>query len=151
MKTVNKTVLVLHAPQKMSDLVNAVDRYHEFLPWCNYSRFVNQCNGSYTAEIGMAFAGLQQSFSTRNTTTCPEQGAYTIQMELVEGPFSDMQGTWSFTPIAGDAQACRVTFALHYAFSSKTLALAVGPVFEKIADNLVDAFVKRAEQVYASV
>lgn len=147
MKTVNKTVLVLHAPQKMSDLVNAVDKYHEFLPWCDRSRFINQSDNGYTAEIGMAFANLHQAFSTRNTIECTEQGVHTIQMQLVDGPFSDMQGAWSFAPVAGDEQACRVTFSLRYAFSSKAVALMVGPVFDKIAGSLVDAFVKRAEQV----
>lgn len=150
MKTVNKTVLVLHAPQKMSDLVNAVDRYHEFLPWCDHSHFISQSDDGYTAEIGMEFAGLHQAFSTRNTVTCSDQGTHTIQMELADGPFSSMQGAWSFAPVPGDEHACRVTFTLHYTFSSKAVALMIGPVFDRIANSLVDAFVKRAEQLYAS-
>lgn len=151
MKTVNKTVLVLHSPQKMFDLVNAVDTYHRFLPWCDQSRFIDQSDVGYTAEIGMEFASLHQAFSTRNTVAHSEQGVYTVDMQLVDGPFSNMSGSWSFAPIDGDEDASRVTFDLQYAFESKTLALMIGPVFDKIVNSLVDAFVKRADEVYANV
>lgn len=148
MKTVNKTVLVLHSAQQMCDLVNAVDAYQAFLPWCDHSHFIEQSDDGYSAEIGIEFAGLTQQFSTRNTTRVDDQGVHHVTMQLVDGPFSNMHGGWTFAPL-GDEDAARVTFELHYAFSSKTLAMVVGPVFDKIANSLVEAFVKRADQVYA--
>ena len=72
-------------------------------------------------------------------------------MELVDGPFSHLEGCWDFTPLGdGSQRACKVEFRLTYGFSSQTLATLVGPVFDKIAGNLVDAFVKRADQVYGA-
>jgi ribosome-associated toxin RatA of RatAB toxin-antitoxin module len=99
------------------------------------------------AEVGMAFSGLKKSFTTRNTHTGQER----IAIELVDGPFSHLDGVWEFKPVGdGSQRACRIEFTLHYAFASSTLAALVGPVFDKIAGNLVDAFVKRADQVYGA-
>ena len=75
-----------------------------------------------------------------------------VLMELVDGPFSHLEGVWDFTPLGdGTQRACKVEFTLTYGFASQTLATLVGPVFDKIAGSLVDAFVKRADQVYGSV
>jgi ribosome-associated toxin RatA of RatAB toxin-antitoxin module len=96
------------------------------------------------AEVGISFSGIRQTFTTRNEHVPGRQ----IDMALVDGPFSRLEGHWRFTPV-GDAgqRACKVELTLDYAFRSATLAALVGPVFDKIAASLVDAFVKRAEQV----
>lgn len=147
MKSVHKSVLIWHSPHEMFALVTDVARYPEFLPWCDRSRVIEQRPDGMVAEVGMAFSGLKKSFTTRNTHTGQER----IAIELVDGPFSHLDGVWEFKTVGdGSQRACRIEFTLHYAFASSTLAALVGPVFDKIAGNLVDAFVKRADQVYGA-
>jgi ribosome-associated toxin RatA of RatAB toxin-antitoxin module len=147
MKTLNKSVLIWHSAEEMFALVADVSRYPEFLPWCDRARVIERGDKGMTAEVGMAIGGFHKSFTTRNT----HQAGESIQMELVDGPFSHLDGLWRFTPLGDGAQrACKVEFTLQYGFASQTLAALVGPVFDRIAGSLVDAFVKRADQVYGS-
>ena len=145
MKTVSKSVLIWYSPEEMFSLVVGVEKYPEFLPWCDHSRVIEQDAGGMVAEIGIAFSGLRQTFITRNI----HESGRRMQMHLVKGPFSHLDGDWHFHPVGdGSQRACRVELLLNYGFSSKTLATLVGPVFDRIAGTLVDAFIKRAEQVY---
>ena len=145
MKTVHKSVLIWYSAEEMYALVTDVARYPEFLPWCDKSRVIAQDESGMTAEVGLAFGGLRQSFTTRNTHV----PGRSVQLKLVSGPFSNLDGTWKFNPVgeAGE-RACRVELDLSYGFSNFALQALVGPVFDKIASTLVEAFVKRAEQVY---
>lgn len=143
MKHVHKQVLIWFSPAQMYNLVTDVERYPEFLPWCSHAH-IKECDAhGMRASLGLAMAGVRQEFCTRNTHV-PDQS---VDLELEDGPFSKLHGRWTFAPI-GDGQACKVTLDLRYAFSSRTLSALVGPVFDKVAATLVDAFVKRAEQVY---
>ncbi|WP_313073945.1 type II toxin-antitoxin system RatA family toxin [Melaminivora sp.] len=145
MKTVNKSVLIWYSPGEMFALVTDVARYPQFLPWCDHARVLEQREHGMTAEVGIAFGGIKKSFVTRNTH---EEGRRVV-LELVEGPFSQLQGDWQFHPVGDSTQrACKVELTLSYGFDSRALALVVGPVFDRIAATLVDAFIKRAEQVY---
>jgi ribosome-associated toxin RatA of RatAB toxin-antitoxin module len=146
MKTVQKSVLIWYTAQEMFDLVVDVDHYSEFLPWCDQARVVERFENGMVAEIGIAFAGIHQKFTTRNTHVPGKE----VHVKLVNGPFSNLDGHWTFTPVgeAGE-RACRIDLELQYGFQNMALAALVGPVFDKIAGTMVDAFVKRAEQVYA--
>ncbi len=145
MKTVHKSVLIWYSPQEMFDLVTAVDDYPKFLPWCDQARVLNRDESGATAEIGIAFGGIRQTFTTRNA----HQPGRQVDMQLVSGPFSRLEGQWQFQPVGdGSQRACRVELNLSYGFSNAVLGKLVGPVFDKIAGSLVDAFVKRALQVY---
>ena len=145
MKTVHKSVLLWYGAAQMYALVTDVARYPEFLPWCDRSRVVALQDDGMTAEIGIAFGGVHQSFVTRNTHRKDAQ----VKLQLINGPFSELNGEWNFTPLElGDSPACRVDLTLNYGFSNALLSKLVGPVFDKIATSLVDAFVQRAEQVY---
>jgi ribosome-associated toxin RatA of RatAB toxin-antitoxin module len=98
-----------------------------------------------TAKVGISMAGLTQKFTTRNVHEKDRK----VSLKLVDGPFSKLDGEWNFHPLgAGTQRACKVEFALRYDFDNAALAALVGPVFDKIAGSLVDAFVKRAGQVY---
>ena len=145
MKTVEKSVLIWFSAAEMFALVTDVARYPEFLPWCNKSAVLASDAHGATAQVGIALGALHQSFTTRNTYEADRR----VGMALVDGPFSQLDGAWVFTPV-GDAKqrACRVSLELNYGFDNAALAAVVGPVFDKIAGSLVDAFVKRAEQVY---
>ena len=145
MKSVHKSVLIWYSAAEMYALVTDVARYPEFLPWCSHARVLAETESGMTAEVGIAFKGVTQSFTTRNEHTLDRE----VRLHLVDGPFSRLEGDWVFTPVGDDAQrACRVGFKLDYGFSNNLLAAVVGPVFDRIAGSLVDAFVKRAEQVY---
>ena len=149
MKTVHKSVLIWYSAQEMYALVIDVARYPEFLPWCDHARVVEEHADGMTAEVGLALGGLHQSFTTRNTHVPGRE----VHLKLVRGPFSKLEGHWSFTPVgapgAAQERACRVDLKLQYGFDNMALQALVGPVFDTIASTLVDAFVKRAEQVYA--
>ena len=144
MKTVHKSVLIWFSADEMFSLVTDVDRYPQFLPWCDQASVLSQEEQAMTARVGISFGGIRQSFTTRNAHVPGRQ----IHMELVEGPFSKLEGQWDFTPLGDGQRACKVEFSLRYDFNSMALAAIVGPVFDKIAGSLVDAFVKRANQVY---
>ncbi|MCK9213505.1 MAG: type II toxin-antitoxin system RatA family toxin [Rhodoferax sp.] len=144
MKTVKKSVLIWYSPAEMYRLVTDVDQYPQFLPWCDKARVVAHEENGMLAEIGIAFSGLHQTFSTRNVHVIDRQ----VTINLVNGPFSKLEGEWNFLPL-GDAteRACKVELNLTYSFES-TIGRLVSPVFDKIASSMVDAFVKRAKQAY---
>lgn len=145
MKTVHKSVLIWYSPAEMFALVTDVPSYPQFLPWCNYATVENENAQGMTAKVGISIAGLKQSFTTRNVHEADRR----VSLTLVDGPFSSLEGEWLFHPLGdGQQRACKVDFHLRYDFESGALARLVGPVFDKIAGSLVDAFVKRASQVY---
>jgi ribosome-associated toxin RatA of RatAB toxin-antitoxin module len=147
MKTIQKSVLLWHSAHEMFALVTDVHHYPQFLPWCDHSEVLERDEGGMVARVGMAISGIKQSFTTRNRHVEDRQ----VLMALVDGPFSHLEGTWNFIPLGDSTQrACKVEFTLVYGFSSQTLAKLVGPVFDRIAGSLVDAFVKRADQVYGT-
>lgn len=142
MSVVTKSVLVGYSAQQMFDLVDAVEAYPQFLPWCSGAQVGFRDATRTRATLHVNYHGARQSFTTENTKEPP----HTMHVRLVEGPFRILDGTWRFTTLAPDA--CKIDFRLHYEFSSKLLEKLVGPVFSYIANTMVDAFVKRAEQVY---
>ena len=145
MKTVHKSVLIWYSAAEMFALVTDVVSYPQFLPWCDKASVVDQDSLGMTAKVGLSIAGLSQSFTTRNTHVKDRK----VSLKLVDGPFSKLDGHWDFTPVGKDNdRACKVDFTLRYDFDSTALAALVGPVFDKVAGSLVDAFVKRASQIY---
>jgi ribosome-associated toxin RatA of RatAB toxin-antitoxin module len=129
----------------MFTLVTDVDHYPQFLPWCDRASVLETTADGVVAQVGIAIGGIRQSFTTRNTHVLNER----VDLALVDGPFSLLEGHWRFIPLGdGTQRACKIEFSLDYDFSSQTLAALVGPVFDKIAGSMVDAFVKRADQVY---
>jgi ribosome-associated toxin RatA of RatAB toxin-antitoxin module len=145
MKNVNKSVLIWYSPEEMFALVTDVARYPEFLPWCDHGKVMAQDAQGMVAEVGISFGGIRQVFTTRNDHV----PGRVVNMRLLQGPFSQLDGGWHFVPLGdGTQRACRVELKLNYGFDNRALAAVVGPVFDKIAASLVDAFVKRAEHVY---
>ncbi len=145
MKIVTKSVLIWYSPQEMYVLVTDVDQYPQFLPWCDRARVVSADATGMTAEVGISFSGIRQTFTTRNEHVPGRQ----VAISLVNGPFSRLDGEWNFLPLGdGTQRACKVELNLRYGFDNAMLGKLVGPVFDKIASSMVDAFVKRAAQVY---
>ena len=144
MALVQKSVLVDHSAQRMYTLVDRVEDYPQFLPWCGGSTIEHRDGGITRASIVIDYHGIRQSFRTENRTQPPEL----IDIRLLSGPFRELDGVWRFTPLGEDA--CRIDFRLQYEFSSKLLEKLAGRVFAYIADTFVDAFVKRAEKLYGA-
>lgn len=149
MKHLRRSVLLWYSAHEMYDLVTAVEDYPRFLPWCERAEVLDRHDDGVTARLALAYAGVRHAFTTRNAHQ-PDQ---TVTMRLVDGPFSRLEGTWVFRPIEGapvERAACRVELDLRYAFSSGTLERLLSPVFDKVAETLVDSFVSRAESVYGA-
>lgn len=144
MSEVNKSVLVGYSAQQMFVLVEQVESYPDFLPWCSGAEVAYRDPQKTRATIHIAYRGIRQSFTTENFKEPP----HAMRMKLVKGPFRALDGSWRFTDLAG--QGCKVEFSLRYEFSSGLLDKLIGPVFGYIANNIVDGFVRRAEQVYAA-
>jgi ribosome-associated toxin RatA of RatAB toxin-antitoxin module len=151
MKQVKKSVLLWYTPREMYELVTAVERYPEFLPWCNKVEVLAREGDTVTAKLHLSYAGVKHAFTTRNTN---EPGR-SVRMALVDGPFSQLHGLWQFLPLNkpgtdGEPTACKIAFELNYAFSSGALEAVVSPVFDRIANTFVDSFVQRAEGLYGA-
>ena len=145
MKTVHKSVLIWYSPAEMFALVTDVVSYPQFLPWCDRASVEEETAQGMVAKVGISIAGIRQSFTTRNRHELNKK----VSLKLVNGPFSRLEGEWNFVPLGdGSQRACKVDFTLSYSFDNGTLAALVGPVFDKIAGSMVDAFVKRASHVY---
>ena len=148
MKTVHKSVLIWYSAAEMFALVTDVVSYPQFLPWCDRASVQEENAQGMVAKVGISFAGLKQSFTTRKVHEQDRK----VSLKLVDGPFSRLEGTWTFLPLGeGSQRACTIEFTLCYDFDNGMLAALVGPVFDKIAGSLVDAFVKRAAVVYGKV
>jgi len=142
MHSVERSVLVPFSAAKMFDLVAEVEKYPEFMPWCGGAVVSERTEHGMRASITIALAGVRQSFSTQNRHDYP----HTIELELVDGPFSALTGKWSFVVL--EQEACKVLFTLNYAFSSRTLETLVGPIFNRIASSFIDSFTQRAHAIY---
>lgn len=144
MPEVSKTVIVPYTPEQMFALVDGVEQYPSFLPWCTGSTVLSRDATVTRATLHVGFRGIKQQFSTENRNTPPNE----IIMKLIEGPFRSLDGRWRFNDLSG--RGCKIEFSLRYEFASRLLATLVGPVFGHIADTMVEAFVKRADRVYGT-
>jgi ribosome-associated toxin RatA of RatAB toxin-antitoxin module len=147
MKHVKKSVLLWYSPSEMYELVTAVAEYPRFLPWCSSAQVLHEHEDGVTARLGLAYMGVKHAFTTRNQHVPGES----VLVQLVDGPFSRLDGTWLFRPLGrpgSEQPACKIEFDLRYAFASSALETVVSPVFDKVANTFVDSFVRRAESVY---
>jgi ribosome-associated toxin RatA of RatAB toxin-antitoxin module len=140
--SINRSALVPYTPQEMFRLVSDIESYPEFLPWCHAASILQQDVDEVRARIEFSVSGITKSFATRNR----HQVNKMIEMHLVSGPFSRLSGCWRFDPL-GDAGS-KIALYLEYDFSNRMLGMVVGPVFNQIANSLVDAFHKRAVEIY---
>jgi ribosome-associated toxin RatA of RatAB toxin-antitoxin module len=149
MKHVRKSVLLWYSTHEMYELVTRVQDYPRFLPWCERAEVLEQHDDGITARLHLAYAGVHHAFTTRNAHVHDAS----VVVRLVDGPFSLLEGDWLFKPLGNpdtDRAACKVELDLQYAFSSKALEVVVSPVFDRVANTLVDSFVRRAEEVYGA-
>jgi ribosome-associated toxin RatA of RatAB toxin-antitoxin module len=142
MYQLSKRAIVPYSAEQMYQLVNQVDDYPKFLNWCSSASILKQTATQITASVEINKAGLTQSFTTINTLT-PNQR---IDMTLKEGIFKQLNGAWIFTKL--NDNACKVVLNLNFSFSSKIIDMAISPIFTKIANSQLDAFITRAKNIY---
>ena len=143
MKRISRSAIVEHSAAELYALVADIEAYPQFLPWCLEARVEERTAAGARATLTAGVAKLRQSFTTQNENRPGEA----IDLRLVEGPFRSFSASWRFTALS--ESACRIDFSLEYEFSSRTLARLLEPLFDRIADTMVDAFARRADQVYA--
>jgi ribosome-associated toxin RatA of RatAB toxin-antitoxin module len=138
MKRISRSAIVEHSAEEMYALVADIESYPSFLPWCTEAR-AEAIDGRTRATLTVGLRGLRQSFTTLNDNR-PGEG---IDLRLVEGPFRSFSAAWRFRRL--DEQACTIEFAMEYEFASRALGRLLEPLFDHIADTMVDAFKKRAD------
>jgi len=144
MALVEKTVIIPFSAAQMFALVDNVADYPKFLPWCGGGSVKPLAGNTVHATVHIDYMSIKQSFTTENQREIPEH----IGMKLLDGPFKSLDGDWHF--IALTADACKIQFKLRYEFSNKLLEKVLGPIFHFITNSFVEAFIQRAEKVYAT-
>ena len=142
MSSIVRSALVGYSAKQMYDLVEDIESYPGFLPWCRSARVVERKDGITIAALAVGLKGINQSFTTENTNTPGES----IRMRLVEGPFTSFRAAWKFQAL--EKHAAKIEFSMDYKLSGGLLAKVLAPLFDHIADTMVDAFSRRAQSVY---
>jgi ribosome-associated toxin RatA of RatAB toxin-antitoxin module len=139
---VNKSALVKYSAQSMYELVDDIESYPEFLPWCSGSAVLVRKHDFVEATVNVSRSGFNSSFTTRNQLNSP----INIKMELIDGPFSHLEGDWDFTALREDAS--KISLNLDFEVSSKIASMAFGGIFNQICNTMVSSFTARAKQIY---
>ena len=140
MITIKKNALVLHSREKMFSLVDEVENYPSFLPWCGTSKVLERTNQVTRASIQINYHGIKQVFTTENNKIYPKK----MVIKLIDGPFKSLKGEWRFFEI--ESGACKIELELHYEFSNAILDKLISPVFNMIANTFIDNFVAKANE-----
>jgi len=143
MSHIQRSALVHYSPAEMYQLVNNVVDYPAFLPWCRSSELISESDTEMTASIEIAKGILNKTFTTHNLLQKDKR----IELQLVNGPFKKLTGYWQFDAIKTE-NACKVNLDLEFEFDNAMMSIAAKPIFTQIANSLVDAFCKRAVEVY---
>ena len=144
MTTIKRSALVAYTARQMFELVNSIEEYPRFLPWCHTSHIIEQTETEVEASLDIAWSGIHKSFITRNHLYPHER----IDIVLVKGPFRQLEGRWSFLPYG--EHGCNINLVLEFEFSGHFLDIVFEPIFNRIANSLVEAFCKRAADVYGN-
>lgn len=143
MGSISRSALVPYTAAQMYELVNDIDRYPEFVPWCSRSTSALVAEDQKQATLYFARGKIKTSFTTKNTLQCGK----CIGMQLVDGPFKHLHGDWKFTDI--EDHGSRVQLELEFELSNRLLKMALESFFNQICERLVNAFVQRANQIYS--
>lgn len=142
MLSIHKSVITPYTCEQMYALVSDIEHYPQYLPWCPSSKVINQNGNIVTGRVDISYLKVKAHFTTRNTNYLNER----IEVDLVDGPFKHLKGYWNFVPLG--THGCKIEFKLDYKFSNFIIEKVIGAVFELVIKNIVDAFVKKAHQIY---
>jgi len=147
MREVRRSALVAQPPERMFALINDIESYPQFLPWCTSAHVESRTDQQIVATVGVRRGALNSKFTTRNELTANRR----ISMRLVSGPFKMLEGEWTLSPVEVPGQpGCRVDLVLRFAFANRLTGMVFEPLFEETAGSLVDAFVARARALAAT-
>ncbi|PRB79890.1 type II toxin-antitoxin system RatA family toxin [Pseudomonas sp. MYb185] len=142
MTHIKRSALLPFPAERLFDLVNRVEHYPEFLPWCTKAEIISETDELMRARLTVGKAGLHQSFTTRNELVPGKR----IDMRLEDGPFTELHGVWEFQALS--EQACKITLDLKFNYSGALVRATLGPLFNHAANTMVEAFSKRAQELY---
>lgn len=140
MHNINKSAIVLHSSKKMFQLVDSVENYPRFLPWCGSTQILERDNSKTIASIEINYKGIRQTFTTENTKKQNKE----MMIKLIDGPFKSLSGQWIFKNLDNDS--CQIELKLEYQFSNIILEKLISPVFNMIANTFIDEFIKEANK-----
>ena len=140
MHNIHKSAIVLHPAQKMFRLVDSVENYPQFLPWCGSTQIIERDNDKTIASIEINYKGIRQTFTTENTKKQNQE----MIIKLIDGPFKSLSGEWMFKNL--DKDSCQIELKLKYEFSNIILEKLISPVFNMIANTFIDEFIKEANR-----
>ncbi len=143
MQHIKRSALVHYSPAEMYQLVNNIDDYSAFLPWCRSSKVISESETEMVASIEIAKSVLNKTFTTHNQLVKGKR----IELKLVDGPFKALSGFWQFDTLKTE-NACKVNLELDFEFDTALMSIAAKPIFTQIANSLVDSFCKRAVEIY---
>ena len=138
---IRRSAIVHHSPTQMFNLVNDVESYPRRFTWCGGAQVLEHDATSLTARLDLRLGAFTQSFTTRNTLDAPQR----IVMQLVEGPFRELNGLWSFLALGEDS--CKIAFTLDFDYSG-LMAPVLRSGFQKVADRMVNEFCREADRTY---
>ncbi|MAZ40258.1 MAG: ubiquinone-binding protein [Legionellales bacterium] len=142
MVSIKRNAVVPYTPSQMFDLVDKIEDYPNFLPWCKASEIHERNEDEVKATLTLAKGGIEKSFTTHNYA----QKNKMIEVRLIDGPFKHLEGFWLFEPVGENM--CKIKLDLAFEFSNSLVSFAIGPIFQQIANTLVEAFCERAKEVY---
>ena len=140
MHNIHKSAIVLHSSKKMFQLVDSVENYPHFLPWCGSTQILERDNSKTIASIEINYKGIRQTFTTENTKKQNKE----MMIKLIDGPFQSLSGQWIFKNL--DNNSCQIELKLEYQFSNIILEKLISPVFNMIANTFIDEFIKEANK-----
>lgn len=142
LQKIEEKMVVPYTSEQVFGLVNDVEEYSHFIPWCVSSHILSRQDKELVASLSFAKGGMQKSFTTRNVMTPCER----ITMDLVDGPFKHLSGCWEF--IDQEEGGCSISLRLEFEFSNRIVAMMFGAVFHQVVHSLVKSFSQRAQEVY---
>lgn len=140
MHNIHKSAIVLHSSKKMFQLVDSVENYPRFLPWCGSTQIIERDNSKTIASIEINYKGIRQTFTTENTKKQNKE----MMIKLIDGPFKSLSGQWIFKNLDNDS--CQIELKLEYQFNNIILEKLISPVFNMIANTFIDEFIKEANK-----
>jgi ribosome-associated toxin RatA of RatAB toxin-antitoxin module len=147
MKEVRRSALIAQPPERMFALINDIESYPQFLPWCTSAQVQSRTDREIVASVGVRRGALHAQFTTRNELEANRR----IRIRLVSGPFKTLEGEWNLLPVAAPGQpGCRIELLLRFAFANRLTAAVFEPLFEQTVVSMVDAFVTRARALAAN-
>jgi ribosome-associated toxin RatA of RatAB toxin-antitoxin module len=143
MNILKRSALVPYSARQMFNLVNHIEDYPRFLPWCSSSKVISRTDTEVVATLEVRWKGVHKSFTTKNTLHPFDR----MEIALVNGPMHHMEGIWHFQAL--NEGACKVLLDLEFEFAGNFIDRLFQPIFQHIANTLVEAFCKRAAELYS--